>query len=67
MPAVLAEALAKDEQAAANWDAFPPGCRREYCEWVADAKRDETRAKRVATTIEQTREGKRINWKYENC
>ncbi|MEO5494943.1 MAG: YdeI/OmpD-associated family protein [Sphingomonas sp.] len=67
VPAALAEALANDEQASANWAAFPPGCRREYCEWVNGAKRDETRAKRVATTIAQTREGKRINWKYENC
>ena len=67
VPAALAEALAKDTEASARWDAFPPGCRREYCEWIADAKRDETRAKRVATTIAQTREGKRMNWKYENC
>jgi uncharacterized protein YdeI (YjbR/CyaY-like superfamily) len=34
---------------------------------VADAKREETRAKRVAQTIEQTRAGKKVNWKYENC
>ena len=64
---MLAEALAGDAEASAIWAAFPPGCRREYCEWVADAKRDETRAKRVAQTIAQTREGKRMNWKYENC
>ncbi|MBS0480455.1 MAG: YdeI/OmpD-associated family protein [Proteobacteria bacterium] len=66
-PPMLAEALAGDAEASAIWAAFPPGCRREYCEWVADAKRDETRAKRVAQTIAQTREGKRMNWKYENC
>lgn len=67
VPEALAEALANDAEASARWDAFPPGCRREYCEWIADAKRDETRAKRVATTIAQTREGKKMNWKYENC
>lgn len=67
VPAELAEALANDAEASAKWDAFPPGCRREYCEWIAGAKRDETRAKRVATTIEQTRDGKKMNWKYENC
>ena len=67
MPAALAEALAAIDEAAANWNAFPPSCRREYCEWIAEAKRDETRAKRVAQTIEQTREGKKLNWKYENC
>jgi uncharacterized protein YdeI (YjbR/CyaY-like superfamily) len=67
VPAGLAEALANDDQASANWDAFPPGCRREYCEWIAEAKRGETRAKRIAQTIEQTRAGKKLHWKYENC
>jgi len=67
VPPTLATALAADAQATANWNAFAPSCRREYCEWVADAKRDETRAKRVAQTVEQTREGKKLNWKYENC
>jgi len=66
VPEMLAEALAGDDDAAAKWNAFPPGCRREYCEWITDAKRDETRAKRVATTIQQTKEGKKLNWKYEN-
>lgn len=67
VPVALAEALAKDPAAAANWNAFSPSCRREYCQWVAEAKRDETRAKRVAQTIDQTRTGKKLNWKYENC
>ena len=42
-------------------------CQREYVEWVTEAKRDETRAKRLAQTIEWLAEGKRRNWKYENC
>jgi uncharacterized protein YdeI (YjbR/CyaY-like superfamily) len=67
VPPALAEALAADKEAAANWNAFSPSCRREYCEWVAEAKRDETRAKRVAQTIDQTRAGRKLNWKYENC
>ncbi len=67
VPAMLAEELARDADLAAKWNAFAPSCRREYCEWIDGAKRDETRAKRVATTIEQTREGKKLNWKYENC
>jgi uncharacterized protein YdeI (YjbR/CyaY-like superfamily) len=52
VPAALAEALAADDEATAQWNAFAPSCRREYCEWVAGAKRDETRAKRIAQTIE---------------
>lgn len=53
--------------AAATFDAFPPSCRREYVEWVVDAKRPETRAKRIAQAVEWMAEGKRRNWKYENC
>jgi len=67
IPAALAEALARDEKAAATFNGFPPGQRREYCDWIADAKRDETRAKRVADAIAWLRAGKRRNWKYENC
>ncbi len=67
VPPELAEALAGDGLAAQTFDNFPPSCRREYCEWVAEAKRPETKAKRVADTIAWLREGKRRNWKYENC
>lgn len=67
VPPELAEALANDDAAAATFNAFPPSCRREYSEWIADAKRPETRAKRVAEAVEWMREGKRRNWKYENC
>ncbi|MFL6731913.1 MAG: YdeI/OmpD-associated family protein, partial [Sphingomicrobium sp.] len=63
----LSAALDKAPKAKATFDAFPPSCRREYLEWVGEAKRDETRAKRIATTIEWLSEGKRRNWKYENC
>lgn len=67
VPDALADALARDEKASSTFDRFPPGARREYCEWVAEAKRPETRDKRVAQTIAWLREGKRRNWKYENC
>ena len=67
VPVALAEALAEDDVAMATFTAFSPSCRRECCEWVADAKRDETRAKRVLETIVMLREGKKRNWKYENC
>lgn len=67
VPAELAEALAGDPKAAATFAGFPPGCRREYCEWVAEAKRPETRAKRAAEAAAWMREGKRRNWKYESC
>jgi uncharacterized protein YdeI (YjbR/CyaY-like superfamily) len=67
VPASLAAALKKNKAAATQFAAMPPGCKREYCEWIAEAKRDDTRDKRVATAIEWIAEGKRRNWKYENC
>jgi uncharacterized protein YdeI (YjbR/CyaY-like superfamily) len=60
-------ALGKAPKAKATFDAFPPSCRREYLEWIGEAKRDETRQKRIATAIEWLAEGKRRNWKYESC
>jgi uncharacterized protein YdeI (YjbR/CyaY-like superfamily) len=60
------EAALRDNPAArATFDGLPPAQRREYVEWVGDAKLDATRAKRLATSIEWLAEGKRRNWKYE--
>lgn len=67
VPLPLAEALAGDDVATATFNAFPPSCRRDYCEWVSEAKRPETRDQRVAETIALLREGKKRNWKYESC
>ena len=53
--------------AKATFDTFPPSCQREYVEWVTEAKRDETRARRFAQTVEWLAEGKKRHWKYENC
>ena len=66
-PADLVTALNKNKAAQATYDAFPPGCKREYVEWIVEAKREETRAKRLAQAVEWMAEGKRRNWKYENC
>ena len=63
----FAAALKKNKKASASFEAFPPGCKREYVEWIADAKRDETREKRIATAVEWIAEGKKRNWKYEVC
>ena len=66
-PEDLIAALKKNTPAQATFDAFPPSCRREYIDWIVEAKREETRAKRLAQTVEWLAEGKRRNWKYENC
>lgn len=69
VPDDLREALAmkKHARAKATFEAFPPGQRREYIEWIVEAKREETRARRLAQTLEWLAEGKRRNWKYERC
>ena len=67
LPPDLADALAGNVSAKAHWEAFPPGCRRDYAEWIVAAKRPETRARRVAQATEWIGEGKRRNWKYEKC
>lgn len=65
VPADLAAALKKSRKAAAHFEAFSPSCRREYVEWITEAKRDETRQRRIATAIEWLAEGKQRNWKYQ--
>ena len=66
-PPDLLEALADNEAARATFDDFPPSARRDYLDWLADAKRPETRAKRLAQAVEWMAEGKRRHWKYEQC
>ena len=66
-PADLVAALKKNARAKATFEAFPPGQQREYIDWLADAKRDATRQKRLEQAVEWMAEGKRRNWKYENC
>ena len=64
VPADLAKALAKNKQAKATFDAFPTSQRREYIEWLLEAKRAGTRASRLETAIGWMAEGKIRNWKY---
>jgi uncharacterized protein YdeI (YjbR/CyaY-like superfamily) len=63
----FAAALSKAPKAKAALDGFPPSAQREYLEWISEAKQDATRHKRIATAVEWLSEGKRRNWKYENC
>ena len=66
-PAEFTVVLKRNKKAAAMFAAFSPSCQREYAEWIADAKRPETREKRIATAVEWIAEGKQRNWKYQNC
>lgn len=67
MPDDLRAALDAEPKAAASFDGFPPGARRDYLEWITEAKRPETREKRIAQAVEWMAQGKKRNWKYETC
>jgi uncharacterized protein YdeI (YjbR/CyaY-like superfamily) len=66
MPGDLRKALAADAKAHDAFEAFSPSHKREYIEWVIEAKQDATRARRVAQAVEWIAEGKPRNWKYMN-
>lgn len=66
-PADFAAALSGTEGASAHYDAFSAACKREYVEWIEEAKRPETRTKRIAQAVAWIAEGKTRNWKYRNC
>lgn len=63
----FAAALDAAPKAKAVLDGFPPSARRDYLDWIAEAKQPATRASRIATAVEWLGEGKRRNWKYQNC
>ena len=67
MPGDLATSLKRNRKAGAAFAAFSPSQRREYIDWIVEAKREETRAKRLAQAVEWIAEGKSRNWKYEKC
>jgi uncharacterized protein YdeI (YjbR/CyaY-like superfamily) len=64
VPPYLKKALNGNKKAAATFAAFSPSHRREYVEWVTDAKSEDTRNKRLAQAVEWMAQGKPRNWKY---
>lgn len=67
MPEDFGKALAAVPAAAATFEAFSPGARRDYLEWITGAKQAATREKRIAQAVEWIAEGKKRHWKYEKC
>ncbi len=65
IPDYMIKTLKKDKKAFAAFEAFSPSHKREYVEWITEAKTDETRNKRIATMLEWLAEGKSRNWKYQ--
>lgn len=67
MPDDFAAALAGHPGATSVFEGFTAAQRRDYLEWVTSAKREATRAQRMATAAEWIAEGKKRNWKYDKC
>jgi uncharacterized protein YdeI (YjbR/CyaY-like superfamily) len=67
VPEDLRIALQKNNKAQATFEKFSPSHKREYIEWITEAKTEATRTRRLETTIEWLAEGKPRNWKYMNC
>ena len=67
VPDYFLAAVKKNKKSLATFDTFSYSKRKEYVEWVTEAKTDETRDRRMQTTVEWLSEGKARNWKYEKC
>ena len=65
VPDDLAAGLRRNRAARQTFERFSPSQQREYIEWITEAKRGETRAVRLRTTLEWLAEGKQRNWKYQ--
>ena len=67
VPEILVAALETNAFASETFNNFPYSKKKDYVEWITEAKTDATRDKRLATTIEWLAEGKARHWKYQNC
>ena len=63
-PTDFVAALKKNRKALKTYEAFSPSAKREYLEWITEAKTEDTRTRRLETAIEWMAEGKHRNWKY---
>ena len=64
IPYDFKKALSKNKIALKHFEAFSYSNKKEYVEWITEAKTEETRNKRLSTAIEWIEEGKIRNWKY---
>jgi hypothetical protein len=65
VPAYFTAALKKSPKAASVFAAMPPSHKREYVEWITDAKGLDTRERRIKQAVEWIGQGKSRNWKYQ--
>ncbi len=64
IPPYLIRTVRSDKHASVVWHSFAPSHKKEYVEWITEAKTEETRERRMETMMEWLREGKSRNWKY---
>ena len=67
VPDYFTSALRKNKKALATFDNFTYSHKKEYLEWITEAKREETRTQRLETAVAWLAQGKPRNWKYMNC
>ena len=67
VPDYFMAAMKKNKKALAAFDGFSYSHKKEYLEWITEAKTEATRQRRIATALEWMAEGKSRNWKYMNC
>jgi uncharacterized protein YdeI (YjbR/CyaY-like superfamily) len=65
IPEYFISALKKSKKTLEAFEKFSYGKKKEYVDWVAEAKQESTRDKRLTTSLEWISEGKSRNWKYE--
>ena len=66
VPDDLIAALGQNERARATFEGFSAARRREYVDWITEAKTDATRQRRLSQAVDWMAEGKHRNWKYES-
>lgn len=64
LPQYFKNALGREKRALQTFEAFSYTNKKEYVDWVGEAKTEETRERRLANAIEWLSEGKTRNWKY---
>lgn len=64
VPDYFLKQLKKNKKAFTTFENFSLSHKREYVEWITEAKTDETKSRRMETAIEWMAEGKSRNWKY---
>jgi uncharacterized protein YdeI (YjbR/CyaY-like superfamily) len=65
VPEYFQQILEQEPEAKLNFEKFSNSCKREYIDWIVEAKTEKTRVKRMNEAIELLKEAKQRNWKYQ--